>query len=200
MDDETGPIGSPVVGAPATVIPRGEAAGGLGTLLADRLFAVILAVPHAPWQPGDDVIISVGEQGQTVAALARFREARPGQAIFTRQSPWRPFDRRTFERYPVSIAANVADPPHRYPATVVDVSLGGCAIETGTAPPEDAAALALEWSGLPAPLTVTLVRARPTGPDRFTWHLRFRLLTPAAATFLGELIAALAAELEAPAT
>lgn len=199
MDDDIGPIARPVIGAPATVIPRGDGPGARGTLIADRLFAITLAVPGSPWQYGDDVIISVGERGETVAALARFREARPGQAVFTRQSPWRPFNRRAFERYRVSIAADLAAPPHRYPATVVDVSLGGCAVETGTPPPGDATPLTLEWPGLPAPLTVAIVRTRETAPGRFTWHLRFEPLTPAAEAFLRELVATLAAALQSPA-
>ncbi|MCL6644670.1 MAG: PilZ domain-containing protein [Dehalococcoidia bacterium] len=173
MDEDIGPIAAPVIGAPAIVIPRTEAPGGRGTLVADRLFAIVLAVPHAPWSYGDDVIVSVGERGSTVAALARFREARPGQAVFTRQSPWRPFNRRAFARYTVSIAAAVTAPPARYPAAIVDVSLGGCAIQVPEPPPGGDAAVFLDWPGIPGPIPVTVVRHRPAAPAGFTWHLRF---------------------------
>jgi hypothetical protein len=199
VDDDLGPIAAPVVGAPATVIPRGDAPGGRGTLLADRLFAVTLSIPDAPWQHGDEVIVSVGDRGATVAALARFREARPGQAVFTRQSPWRPFNRRAFERYGVSISAAVAVPSQRLPATVVDVSLGGCALELDAPPPAGAEHVELDWPASPGPITARLVRHRPVGPARYAWHLRFDPLTPGAAAFLSELVATLAATLESPA-
>lgn len=199
MDEDLGPIAAPVIGAPAIVIPRGDAPGGRGALVADRLFAVVLAVAEAPWEYGDEVIISVGERGAAVAALARFREARPGQAVFTRQSPWRPFDRRAFERYPVAIAAAIAAPPERLPATIVDLSLGGCAVDVDAPGPPPGAALELEWPGLAAPVRAVLVRSRPAAGGRHAWHLRFEPLTPEAETVLRELIAALAAALETPA-
>ncbi len=188
MDEDLGPIAAPVIGAPAIVIPRGEAPGGRGTLAAERLFAVVVAVDEAPWQYGDEVIISVGERGAAVAALARFREARPGQAVFTRQSPWRPFDRRAFDRYPVAIAAAIAAPSERLPATIVEAP----------APPPGTA-LDLEWPGLAAPVRAVLVRSRLAAGSRHAWHLRFEPLTPEAETVLRQLIAALAAALETPA-
>ncbi|MEJ5221376.1 MAG: PilZ domain-containing protein [Tepidiforma sp.] len=199
MDEDLGPIAAPVIGAPAIVIPRGEAPGGRGTLAAERLFAVVVAVDEAPWQYGDEVIISVGERGAAVAALARFREARPGQAVFTRQSPWRPFDRRAFDRYPVAIAAAIAAPSERLPATIVDLSLGGCAIEVEAPAPPPGTALDLEWPGLAAPVRAVLVRSRLAAGSRHAWHLRFEPLTPEAETVLRQLIAALAAALETPA-
>ncbi len=191
MDDDIGPIAKPVIGAPAVVIPRAGSTGGRGTLVADRLFAIVLAVPHAPWQYGDEVIVSVGEQGAAVAALARFREARPGEAVFTRQSPWRPFDRRSFDRYPLRLAIALAGAPG-LSATVIDVSLGGCGIEVA-APAAHDEPLLLHWPGCPAPIAARVVRHRATEAGHYAWHLRFEPLDPAARAFLIALVAELAA-------
>lgn len=197
MDEDIGPIAKPVIGAPAVVIPRAEAPSGHGTLVADRLFAIVLAIPHAPWQYGDEVIVSVGERGATVAALARFREARPGEAVFTRQSPWRPFNRRAFERYPLRVVVALDSDPG-LPATIVDVSLGGCAVEVA-ASPAPGSAVHIHWPGSPGPIAARVVRHRPLRGDLSTWHLQFEPLDPGAQAFLANLVAELAAALEHPA-
>lgn len=198
MDDDIGPIARPQIGAPAAVIPRGDAPGGSGTLAAERLFTVDLAADDVPWQHGDDVIISVGEPGSAVAALARFREARPGHAIFTRQSPWRPFDRRAFARYRVRLDVLIPAPPGPIHAAIIDLSLGGCAVEALAPPPAEApvALTLLEPSHLP-PFPAAVVRSRPAGEGLHLWHLRFEPLEPRARAFLQDLVAALAAALEA---
>ncbi|WP_322795137.1 PilZ domain-containing protein [Tepidiforma sp.] len=197
MDDDIGPIARPRVGAPAAVIPRGGAPGGHGTLAAERLFTIDLAAADIPWQYGDDVIISVGEPGAAVAALARFREARPCHAIFTRQSPWRPFDRRAFARYRVRLEVLIPAPPGPIHAAIVDLSLGGCAVEAPAPPPPGSpvALTLLETSHLP-PFPAAVVRSRPAGEALHLWHLRFEPLEPRARTFLQDLVAALAAALQ----
>lgn len=194
MEEELGPIGQASPGSPVTVIPRSDCPGGHGVLKSSQLMAVHIATDECPWQTGDDVIISSGTPGQTVAALARFREARPGVAVFTRQSPWRPFNRRAFTRYAVRLQVMVGTTPHEMPATITDVSLGGAAVVTSRPPHEDRIEFTLAV-GEKRALVTAAVTGSHKDPEGAAWHLRFENLSAEASALVEELVSTLAASL-----
>ena len=195
MEDELGPIGQATPGSPVTIIPRSSCAGGTGVLKSSQMMAVYIATDECPWETGDDVIISSGTPGQTVAALARFREYRPGVAVFTRQSPWRPFNRRAFQRYSVRLQVMIGTTPHEMPATITDVSLGGAAVVTARPPEQDQIEFTLALGEKRAVVTA-VVTGSHEDPEGTAWHLRFEQLSPDAAALVEELVGTLAASLE----
>ena len=197
MEDELGPIGQAVPGDPVTVIPRSECEGGRGVLKSAQLMAIQVATADAPWEPGDDVIISSGTPGKTVAALARFREYRGEVAVFTRQSPWRPFNRRAFQRYSVRLQVMIGQTPHEMPATITDVSLGGAAVGAKT-PPD---APRIEFApvvGEHSALVAGVVTGSHSDPEGVSWHLKFEDLSPEADALIAGLVQTLAASLTEP--
>ena len=196
MEEELGPIGQAIPGAPVTIIPRSECGGGAGILKSAQLMAIHVSTDDTPWETGDDVIVSSGTPGQTVAALARFREYRPGVAVFTRQSPWRPFNRRAFQRYAVRLQVMVGTTPHEVPATITDVSLGGAAVVATSAPTDERIEFTMAVGEKEALVSV-LVTGSHADPDGVAWHLKFDGLSEDAAALVRELVDTLAASLEA---
>lgn len=194
MEEDLGPIGQASAGSPVTIIPRSDCPGGRGVLKSSQLMAIHITTDACPWEPGDDVIVSSGTPGQTVAALARFREARPGVAVFTRQSPWRPFNRRAFQRYSVRLQVMIGYTPHEVPATITDVSLGGAAVVTANPPEQDRIEFALAVGEKRAVVTAAVTGSHED-PDGIAWHLRFEDLSPEAASLVAELVGTLATSL-----
>lgn len=194
MEDGLGPIASVEAGSAVTVIPRGGARGGRGVLTSAHLFSLVVDGAGPEWHPGDDVIISSGEPGATVAALARFREYRGESAVFTRQSPWRPFNRRAFQRYSVRLEVVIGTAPHEVAATIVDVSLGGAGVAAPAAPAAQGVNFTLGVLGREAALPARVVgwRADDSG---FVWHLEFEELSSEAAVLVEDLVETLARSL-----
>ncbi len=198
MEDELGPIGQASPGAPVTIIPRSACGGGTGVLKSAQLMAIQVTTADTGWEPGDDVIISNGVPGKTVAALAKFREYREGAAVFTRQSPWRPFNRRAFERYAVRLQVMVGSTPHEVPAMITDVSLGGASVVAAEAPTEERIEFVMEVQGKRA-LVSAAVAGSHVDPEGVAWHLRFEGLSADASALVAELVETLAASLAAAA-
>lgn len=194
MEDELGPIASVEAGSPVTVIPRGGARGGRGVLTSAHLFSLVVDGAGPEWQPGDDVIISGGEPGATVAALARFREYRGESAVFTRQSPWRPFNRRAFRRYSVRLHVVIGTAPHEMAAIIVDVSLGGAGVAAPAAPAVEGVDFTLGVLGREAALSARVAGWRPD-ESGFIWHLEFDELSGEAAALVEDLVETLARSL-----
>jgi hypothetical protein len=100
-----------------------------------RGFQVAMAMLGVcPFEPEDDVMIACGELGQRVAALARFKHLAGSTAVFTRLSSWRAVDTRSYVRYRTNARANIRRKSGNLRATVVDISLGGLALEVEELP------------------------------------------------------------------
>ena len=183
-----------------SVMPRGESGGahGQGVLEANRGFSVYLTTSERAWRPGDEVVLACGAMGRRVAALARFRDYGEGRAIFFRQSPWRPFNRRLLERYRVQLSATLGDGGEVVPVTVTDISMGGAAVLVAATPGSARTSLHITTSAGEAVLPVGVAggHAEEAGT---VLHLRFEDVTPEAALVLETLVASLAAGLAADA-
>ena len=197
MDDDLGPFESVATGMAVSVMPRGEnpRAHGEGILEASRGFSVSVLTGDRSWQPGDEVVLACGAMGRRMAALARFRAYGDGRASFFRESPWRPFNRRLLDRYPVSLSATLGDGA---PATVTDLSAGGAAVLVGETPESVHTSLTIGAGAEQVALAVSVVggHAEESGT---VLHLRFDDVTPEAALFLGSLLARLVRGLAAEA-
>ncbi len=195
MDAELGPIESVAPGMAVTVMPRGESsvAYGQGVLQSSRGFSVYIATGDCPWQPGDEVVLACGALGRRVAALGRFREHGDGQAIFSRQSPWRPFNRRSLQRYTTSVAATLGQEPE-IDVTVTDISMGGAAVLVAETPADVKTWLRMATPAGECALPVAIVGGH--GDEAGTiLHLRFEEVTPEAALVLQGFVSGLAAAL-----
>jgi hypothetical protein len=200
MDDELGPIESAVPGMAVSIMPRGEPARahGQGVLEANRGFSVYVTTSEHNWRPGDEVVVACGAMGRRVAALARFRDYVEGRAVFFRQSPWRPFNRRLLERYRVSLSATLGHAAGAVAVTVVDISMGGAAVLVGVTPDAARTTLSIVTADGEAELPVAITGGHAESPG-LVLHLRFEDVTPEAALVLETLIARLAAGLAADA-
>lgn len=196
MDAELGPIESVSPGMAVTVMPRGEwgVAYGQGVLQSSRGFSVYISTTECPWQPGDEVVLACGALGRRAAALARFREHTGGQAIFSRQSPWRPFNRRSLERYATSLAATLGLPEPVIDVTVTDISMGGAAVLVAETPPGARMWLRMATPAGECAVPVAIVGGH--GDEAGTiLHLRFEDVTPEAALVLRGFVSGLASAL-----
>jgi hypothetical protein len=198
MDPEIGPIESVAPGMACTVMARdgSDTAYGHGVLESARGFSVYISTPDCPWQPGEEVVLACGALGRRVAALARFREHTGSRASFSRQSPWRPFNRRTLERYATNLAATLGEGPGT-DVLVTDISMGGAAVLVVETPASVKTPLRLTTPAGDCVLPVAIVGGH--GDEAGTvLHLRFEEVTPEAALvlqgFVSSLVAALVSE------
>jgi hypothetical protein len=131
------PATAPVAGVPCTIVQRNADTprSAAGLLEQARGFQVALAMlGECPFEPEDDVMIACGELGQRVAALARFKHLAGSTAVFMRLSPWRAVDTRSYVRYRTNARANIRRKSGNIHGTVVDISLGGLALEVEHVP------------------------------------------------------------------
>jgi hypothetical protein len=200
MDDDLGPIEDASPGMAVSVMPRGEPGGahGQGILEAIRGFSVSVTTPERTWQTGDEVVLACGAMGRRVAALARFRDYGDGRAIFFRQSPWRPFNRRLLERYRVQLSATLDADGDVVPVTVTDISMGGAAVLVAATPGAARTSLHLRTSAGEALLPVGIAGGHAEGSGTVL-HLRFEDVPPGAALVLETLVTTLASGLAADA-
>lgn len=198
MNDDLGPIEHASPGMAVSVMPRGESGGshGQGVLEANRGFSVYVTTSERTWRPGDEVVLACGAMGRRVAALARFRDYGEGLAIFFRQSPWRPFDRRLLERYRVQLSATLGDGGELVPVTVTDISMGGAAVLVAATP--GAARISLRITTASGEMVLPAGVAGGHAEEAGTvLHLRFEDVTPESALVLETLVGSLAAGLAA---
>ncbi|MEO9256336.1 MAG: PilZ domain-containing protein [Tepidiformaceae bacterium] len=189
---------APAMGAPCTLTQRGSGKHGSasGILRQARAFQITIEMaPAWAFESGDDVILVCGEPGERAAALARFKHAAGANAVFTRLSPWRPIDTRSYVRYRTHARANIRRKTGNLRASVVDISLGGLALEVDQVP--GAARLDVRvGTGHAAPfLSCRIVTQRPVG-DRVMLHLAFEDLDAQSRTYVEHLVAELCATLE----
>ncbi len=183
-----------------SVMPRGESGGahGQGVLEANRGFSVYVTTSERAWRPGDEVVLACGAMGRRVAALARFRDYGEGRAIFFRQSPWRPFNRRLLERYRVQLSATLGDGDRAVPVTVTDISMGGAAVLVAATPDTARTLLRVTTPTGEAVLPVAVAGGHAEASGTVL-HLRFEDVTPEAALVIETLVGSLAAGLAADA-
>lgn len=188
-DDDAGPVESVEPGMSVSVMPRGGAGPGRdsGILAASRGFSIYVRTGDQPWQPGDEVVIACGALGRRVAALARFRSYGDGQALFTRQSPWRPFNRRILDRYPVALNATFGPAAAAVPVTITDISAGGAAVQVKTIPSFTSGPLTISAGAARSALAATIVGGHAESGG-IVLHLRFVDCNPESALVLGALL------------
>jgi PilZ domain len=139
-------------------------------------------------EPGQEVIVACGPVGERVALLARVRDVREGRAALVRQSPWRPVDTRSFPRFATSMPAALLSGGESFSATVLDISLGGMAIEVRE--PLHAEAIEVQLAGDGESLRLPcLVVSRSQPPGANVLHVEFGILSPEAASRLNLLVA-----------
>jgi hypothetical protein len=195
--DVVAPTATVSAGMIVEVMPRsndGRRPSGAGILSEVSGFSVFVKTEDCPWAPGDDVIVACGPLGNRVGALARFREQRVDRALFTRQSPWRPLNRRAFERFPAELAAKWACGDDWKPGIVADVSHGGLALVITSEPSADTIRVQLDAGSSTATLMGVIVGRSGQVPAAVL-HLEFDSLTPEANAFLGDLVTRLAMSL-----
>lgn len=189
MEDLDSPIESVQTGMAVSVMPRAcsSAEAEYGVLAGARGFSVYVSTDAHPWQPGDHVVIACGALGRRVAALARFREYADDNALFTRQSPWRPFNRRVLDRYPVSLGATFGKTGASVPATITDISAGGAAVLLDSTPDFVRGPLTITAGSRQITIASAVVGGHAEDAG-IVLHLRFEDANPDAAIFLGGLI------------
>jgi hypothetical protein len=192
-----GPTATVIPGMAVEIMPRsadGSVPSGGGVLAEVSGFSVFVETSGCPWSQGDDVIVACGPLGNRVGSLARFREQRGQKAVFIRQSPWRPLNRRAFERFPAELAAKWASGDDWKPGIVADVSHGGLALVVTSEPSVDTIRVQLE-AGSSATTLVGNIVGRGGNAPATVLHLEFEDLSPEANAFLGDLVTRLAMSL-----
>lgn len=192
-----GPTASVTPGMAVEVMPRtpeGNVPSGDGRLAEVSGFSIFVHALRCPWSPGDDVIVACGPLGNRVGALARFREQRGERAVFIRQSPWRPLNRRAFERFPAELAAKWNSGEEWKPGIVADVSHGGLALVVTSEPSAELIHVQLDADAQTTTVTGKVVGRSGTVPAAVL-HLEFEPLSREATEFLGHLVTRLAMSL-----
>ncbi len=133
-------------------------------------------------------MIACGPIGERVALLARVRDVGDGRAVFVRQSPWRAVDTRSFPRFPTNVPAVLVVGDERINGTVVDVSLGGMAIEVEQPIEAESLDVRIGEDGEPS-LLPCLVVSKQQRPDRTVLHVEFGILGDEAAVCVERLVA-----------
>lgn len=170
-------------GGPKCVLAR-------GTLTGQQGFTVSITLVHSAQAlaPGQEVVVACGPAGRRVALLARFGELRDGHAVFVRLSPWRPTDTRAFPRFTTSLHAFIAAADVLVHATVVDISLGGMAIEAeGRVEADSILARIDDGDDSSPPLPCSVVRKRRDG-ESTRLHVEFGVLSSEATSFVERLV------------
>jgi hypothetical protein len=192
--DIAGPMGAVEPGMTVEVLPRSNASSvvsGGGVLAEVSGFSVFVQTAECPWSPGDYVIVACGPLGNRVGALARFREQRGERAVFIRQSPWRPLNRRAFERFPAELAAQWTAGSEWKPGIVADVSHGGLALVVTSEPGPGFIRVRLEAGTATTTMVANIVGRSGTVPAAIL-HLEFEHLSAETGVFLGDLLDRLA--------
>ena len=189
---------APTAGDPATVLRRGIPAGDVcvGSFVAEHAFNVSIEFEGLPSfiEPGQEVVIACGPIGKRVVLLARFRELRGTRAMFVRQSPWRPVDARLYRRYRTAISATLDAGGEPQPGRIVDISLGGAAVECEAS--RSVRRISLSFEGMPEQLRCRVVNQDERDGHRVL-HLQFEALSDAGRAHVRHLVEALGAEVEA---
>lgn len=140
----------------------------------------------AALEPGTDVIITCGPVGERVAMLARIRDIRGNRVTFVRQSPWRSVDTRAFPRFDTDIEASVFVRGEVMAARIVDLSLGGMAIEVGA--PLSADSIEVQVGAAAPPVSCIVVSAHDKNGKRVL-HVEFGMLGDLERTYIEKLVA-----------
>lgn len=140
----------------------------------------------APLEPGTDVMLTCGPAGERVAMLARFREIRGDRATFVRQSPWRSVDTRAYPRFKTNLEASVLVRGTVTPARILDLSLGGMAIEVPSALGADSVEV---QAGPHAPRIPCMVVSSHDKDGAHRLHVEFGILGDVESTFIERLVA-----------
>lgn len=188
----------PGQGDPAAILRRGVPAGEVcsGSFVAQQAFNISIELESLPTalEPGQEVVIACGPVGKRVVLLARFREMRGTRAIFIRQSPWRPVDARLYPRYRTAITATVDSGADQQPGRIIDISIGGAAVECeGSRHPRT---VNLTFEGVPGSLPCRVVK-QDHADGHQVLHLQFESLASAARSHVQHLVENLGAEVEA---
>ncbi|MGE5596004.1 MAG: PilZ domain-containing protein [Hyphomicrobiales bacterium] len=187
------------VGSPITVIWRQPEPGSLPGVLQrlDDVAVVVDMAGAAPWPPGQEVLLVAGELGHRMVAKAAFAGPDGEGVAFTVTRPFLPFDARGQTRYPLSARTEVRSVlgQSRTPGQVLDISLGGLAVEVTTRPGGKTVEVPLQYSGYSATLPCEVVGVNENGP-RPVLHLKFLPLTAPQQAFVRFVLAGLESQYE----
>jgi hypothetical protein len=189
----------PLPGVAVAVIWRnasapGSARGRLRTLSGDG--AAVDIDGDLPWKPGAEVLLVAGEVGSRLVAKARFHASRGNAAIFTLAGGFHPFDLRGQARYPLLARTEVRSVlgQSRQPGQVLDISLGGLAVEVATKPGGKMVEVPLQLYGYAATLLCEIVGT--AGEEgHIVLHLQFATLTPPQRAFVRNVVQRLQREI-----
>ncbi len=198
MEDSQSASRAPDVGAVTTVMQRGVPSPVTcdGVFAGQRGFQVSVTVDClCPFEPDEDVLLASGPLGRRAASLARFKGIHDNTAVFTKLSPWRPVDTRSNPRYRTSMVASVKVRETVFPATVLDISLGGVALSVPELPPSGPLEVLIgERPGAPS-LTGEIV-AEEGSPPAIVLHVQFGTMPPHARAYIAHLVGELCASIE----
>lgn len=182
----------PVPGTTIAVIWRGAGAPGsargrLRTISGDGVAVDIDG--ELPWERDAEVLVVAGEVGHRQVAKARYLLNRGNVAIFTVLAPFRPFDLRGQTRYPVLAKTEVRSVlgHSRHPGQVLDISLGGLAVEVGSKPGGKMVEVPLQLYGYAATLPCEIV-GTAGDEGHVILHLKFVGLTTTQQAFVRNVV------------
>lgn len=165
----------------------GAASGRLRTISGEGVALHIDG--DLPWQPETEVLVVLGEIGHRQVARARHVMSRGSIAVFNLLTHFRPFDLRGQTRYPLFATTEVRSlaVQSRHPGRVLDISLGGLAVEVATNPLGKQVEVPLHIHGFKATLPCEIVGV--AGEEgHFILHLKFASLTPPQQAFIRHVV------------
>jgi hypothetical protein len=152
--------------------------------------AVALTAPDRPL-PKDlaDVILVVGTPGRRSFTHATYIRLHGGAQVFRLNGEWRAFDGRASKRFATNIPAQVTSVlgGSRQTGRVLDVSLGGAAVQVESKPGGRDLELSLQSDGYAARLPASLVRHEQRR-GHVLLHLQFSRLTLVQQAFVRNLV------------
>ncbi len=184
---------SPEPGMPVVVVLRSpQPVQWQAELVAVRETALAIRVANAPesWDSTLPYYIICGTPGSRFKAPASFVARNGGTAAFKLESPWKALDLRRDQRFATDLAAEVRSVlgNSRQPGRVIDISLSGAAIATGSKPGGSQVEIGITAQGYSARVLCDLLSSSQVGTDTVL-HLRFRELTPPHQAFIRQLVA-----------
>jgi len=171
----------PAPGEPVSVIWRGSSPenvrGRLHAIHGGGV-SVQIAQPALPIEPQTEVMLVAGEIGNRLVAKARYFGCHSGLGLFGLVTRFHPFDLRGQTRYPVVAPAEVRSRLAQawVSGRILDISLGGAAIEVGERPAGRRVEARLQLFGYSATLPCGVVDVGERG-TRVVLHLKFEPLT-----------------------
>ncbi|MGH2633652.1 MAG: PilZ domain-containing protein [Tepidiformaceae bacterium] len=198
MDDVTPAPLVPADGDATIVMQRGVGSplSWEGAFAGQRGFQIsVSGADQCPFEAEEDVLLASGKLGNRIASLARFKGVHTGRAIFTKLSPWRPVDTRANPRYRISMAASVRHDAVEFPASVLDVSLGGAALVMETAPAAQMFDVRI-GTRPDAPFLPCRTVSRQEQGGSEVLHVRFGTMTVQSHNYVAQLVGDLCASLE----